>query len=200
MFASCFAKKEGAEGEENEEGIIVPNDTNQDREEGDDDQIKENLGDQLGEDASPTAEDGAEGQDDRFRSESEVHEQWRQDFKGNFSDAQLNRRSTIQLATNVQTIYLTLVGLSALAQKNQEAFEDDKRDYYANLSISSVEEDSDEDDSADEEVQMKLDKALESEAKIKINASKFLAQNEEYAIPTIPCSPDDEVTISEFAP
>ena len=100
----------------------------------------------------------------------------------------------------MNTIYLTLVGLSALAQQNLEAFDDDKRDYYANLSISSVEEDSDEDDSADEEVQMKLDKALESEFKIKINASKFLAQNEEYAIKTIPVSPDDEVTISEFAP
>ena len=111
-----------------------------------------------------------------------MHEEWRQGFKQNFSDAQLNRRTTIQLATSVQTIYLTLVALSALTQQNQETFEDDKRDYYANLSISSQEDDSDESESPDEEVQMKLDKALEGEFKIRINAQKFLAQNEEFAI------------------
>lgn len=100
----------------------------------------------------------------------------------------------------MQTIYLTLVALSALAQQNQETFEDDKRDYYANMSISSQEDDSDEEESADEEVQMKLEKALEAEFKIRINADKFLAQNEEYAIKSIPVAPDDEVTISEYAP
>ena len=75
MFAKCLAKKEGAE---NEDGIIVPKGTDQDKEDGeDDDQIRENAGgDQLGEGESPTAEDGSgQGADGgHFRSESEVHE------------------------------------------------------------------------------------------------------------------------------
>ena len=68
------------------------------------------------------------------------------------------------------------------------------------MDISSIDEDQSDEESADEELQMKLDEALEAEFKIKINAEKFLQQNEDYAIPSIPLAPSDEVTISEFAP
>lgn len=195
LIANCLTKMKSAET--TEDGIVVPGETVHDGENADeaDDQIEENE-DEEG-DEGQTGEDGPGG---HHRSESDLHEEWRQGFKQNFSQDQLKRRTTIQLATSVQTIYLTLVALSALAQQNQETFEDDKRDYYANMSISSQEDDSDEEESADEEVQMKLEKALEAEFKIRINADKFLAQNEEYAIKSIPVAPDDEVTISEYAP
>ena len=68
------------------------------------------------------------------------------------------------------------------------------------MEIDSIAEDESGDESTDEELRQKLEKALEQEKKIKIGAEKFFSQNEDFAVNTIPVSPEDEVTITEYAP
>ena len=43
---------------------------------------------------------------------------WRSSFKKNFPEHKLRRMTTLQLATNVRTIYLALVGFSKLNKDN----------------------------------------------------------------------------------
>ena len=90
----CSTWFEERKPEENDDDLVVPNKTDGDElgdKEGDpdanedDDQIRERLGEDIG--AGPTGEE--------FRSESDVHDAWRRDFKGNFGDGQLARRTTL---------------------------------------------------------------------------------------------------------
>ena len=44
-----------------------------------------------------------------------MEENWKQNFKANFSETAIQRKSTLMLATGVNIIYLTLIGLTGLA-------------------------------------------------------------------------------------
>lgn len=63
-------------------------------------------------------------------NDSEMENEWRDRFKSNFSENQLNRRSTIQLASGVQVIYHTLIGLAAVAKQNVEKYDKDPANFY----------------------------------------------------------------------
>ena len=113
-------------------------------------------------------------------NDSEMENEWRDRFKSNFSENQLNRRSTIQLASGVQVIYHTLIGLTAVAKQNVEKFEKDSENFY------------------------KLDGDLKEAADVKestaINARTFIAENPDYAIEHFELSSSDKISITELAP
>lgn len=92
----------------------------------------------------------------------------------------LQKKSTLQLASGVQIIHYTLIGLSAFAKKNIESFNSDKENFY--------------------KLDGELSEARDETIHKKLNVSEVIADNPEFAIDDYDVSENDHVTVTEMAP
>ena len=112
--------------------------------------------------------------------DSELEDEWANRFKSNFTSGQLQRRSTIQLASAIQVIYHTLIALAAVAKQNAEEFDKDKEGFY--------------------EIGGDLKEACHEKKETDVDAKAFIAENPDFAVENFQLSSSDKIKITEYAP